>query len=72
MSASFRVDLDLQYRFSIGKRLKGDAHISMYNVLNRAQPDRVERVWNEAKGTYTYQQKGLFGNITTAAINFQL
>ena len=72
MSAAFRVDLDVQYKFAIGKRLKGDAHLSMYNVLNRTQPGRVDRVWDEQKQTYSYQQKGLFGNITTASVNFSL
>jgi outer membrane receptor protein involved in Fe transport len=72
MSAAFRVDLDLGYKFTIGKRLKCDAHLSMYNVLNRTQPNRVQRVWDSEKGAYSYEQKGLFGNITTASINFNL
>jgi hypothetical protein len=72
MSASFRIDLDLQYKFRIGKHLKGDAHLSIYNVMNRAQPHRVERVWSEKKQAYTYQQTGLFGTITTGSINFNL
>jgi hypothetical protein len=72
MSACFRVDLDVQYKFALGKRLKGDAHLSMYNAMNRTQPGQVQRVWDEQKQTYTYQQKGLFGNITTASINFNL
>lgn len=72
LSASFRIDIDLQYKFSLGKRFRGDAHLSMYNVLNRTQPSRVDRVWNEEKHTYVYQQKGLFGNITTATINIHL
>lgn len=72
MSAAFRIDLDLQYKFRIGKHLKGDAHLSVYNVMNRAQPHRVERAWNEQKQAYTYRQTGLFGTITTATINFNL
>lgn len=72
MSASFRIDLDLQYKFRISKHLKGDAHLSIYNVMNRAQPHRVERVWSEKKQAYTYQQTGLFGTITTGSINFNL
>lgn len=72
LSASFRIDLDVQYKFSIGKHLKGDAHLSMYNALNRTQPGRVQRTWDEAKQAYVYQQKGLFGNVTTASINFNL
>jgi hypothetical protein len=72
LSASFRVDLDLQYKFSLGKRLRGDAHLSMYNVLNRTQPGRVDRVWSEEKRAYVYEQRGLFGNITTATINIHL
>ena len=72
LSASFRVDLDLQYKFSLGKRLHGDAHVSMYNAMNRTQPGRVERVWDAEKSSYIYQQKGLFGNITTLALNFSL
>ncbi|RYD56213.1 MAG: hypothetical protein EOP56_12840 [Sphingobacteriales bacterium] len=72
MSASFRIDLDLQYKFRLGKHLKGDAHLSIYNVMNRAQPHRVERTWNEKKQAYTYQQTGLFGTITTGTINFNL
>ena len=72
MSAAFRIDLDLAYKFALSKRIKGEAHISMYNVLNRTQPNRVEREWDEETKTFSYQQKGLFGNITTAAINFNL
>lgn len=69
LSASFRIDLDLQYKFALGRKLRADAHLSVYNLLNRTQPSRVERVWNEQKQTYTYEQKGLFGNITTATLN---
>ena len=72
LSSSFRVDLDIAYKFSIGRRLKGDFHISMYNLMNRTQPGRVQRVYNEKTQSFTYQQKGLFGNITTAAVNFNL
>jgi hypothetical protein len=72
LSASFRIDLDLQYKFSLGKRLQGDAHLSIYNVLNRTQPSRVDRVWSEEKRAYVYEQRGLFGNITTATINIHL
>lgn len=72
LSSSFRVDLDVAYKFSIGRRLKGDFHISMYNVMNRTQPGRIQRVYNEKTQSFSYQQKGLFGNITTAAINFNL
>ncbi len=72
LSSSFRIDLDVQYKFRLSKRIKGDAHLSIYNLLNRTQPGRVERIYNEQKGEYTYQQKGLFGTITTGTINFNL
>jgi hypothetical protein len=72
LSPSFRIDIDLQYKFSLGKRIKAEAHLSMYNVLNRTQPDRVQRSWDAGKQSYVYQQRGLFGNITTASINIHL
>ncbi|WP_276131952.1 TonB-dependent receptor plug domain-containing protein [Polluticoccus soli] len=72
MSAAFRIDLDLAYKFSLGKRIKGDAHISVYNLLNRTQPHNVTRVYDEATSTFKYRQNGLFGTITTGTINFNL
>jgi hypothetical protein len=72
MSASFRIDLDVQYKFSIGKRVRGDAHLSVYNLLNRTQPNSVKRVWDESKAEYKYQQQGLFGIVPTATLNFNL
>lgn len=72
LSSSFRIDLDVQYKFALGKHVKGDIHLSVYNVLNRAQPNSVERVWDEQKNAYKYRQQGLFGTITAAAINFNL
>jgi hypothetical protein len=70
LSASFRIDLDLGYNFSIGKRIKGDAHFSVYNVLNRTQPYAVQRVYDEKKKAYSYEQKGLFGTIPSLSLNF--
>lgn len=70
MSAAFRVDVDLSYKFRFGKWLRGDAHFSVYNVFNRTQPHRVERVWDKNKNNYAYRQVGLFGTITTASVNF--
>lgn len=72
MSASFRTDGDLQYKFSIGKHVKADAHLSVYNVFNRTQPSQVVRVWDDATGKYKYQQKGLFGTITALSLNLTL
>lgn len=72
LSASFRVDLDLQYKFRLGKHISGDAHLSVYNLLNRTQSSRVTRSWNEEKKAYVYQQEGLFGMITAASININL
>jgi hypothetical protein len=69
LSSSFRIDLDLQYKFNIGKRIKADAHMSVYNLLNRTQPYNVTRVWDSAKGNFKYQQNGLFGVIPTATLN---
>lgn len=72
LSPAFRIDLDIQYKFSISRRIKAEAHLSMYNVMNRTQPARVQRVWNEQRGEYVYQQRGLFGNITTLALHICL
>jgi hypothetical protein len=69
LSDAFRVDMDLQYKFKLSKRINGDAHLSVYNLLNRAQPSNVQRVWDDKTSTYKYQQRGLFGAITAAAIN---
>lgn len=71
-SASFRVDLDVQYKFQIGKRITGDAHLSVYNLLNRTQPYQVEKVYDEATKKSVYKQKGLFGIIPAFAVNFNL
>ncbi len=68
MSPSFRIDLDVQYKFSIGKKLQAEAHASVYNLLNRAQPYTVRRVYSN--GNYKYQQPGLFGAIPTVSLNF--
>lgn len=72
LSASFRVDLDVQYKFQIGKNIKGDAHISVYNLLNRTQPYRVEKVYDETTKKTVYKQQGLFGIIPAFAVNFNL
>ncbi|OSZ79173.1 hypothetical protein CAP35_13235 [Chitinophagaceae bacterium IBVUCB1] len=72
MSAQFRADADLQYKFNISKRIKADAHLSVYNVFNRTQPHTVQRVYDEQTGTYKYQQRGLFGTITALSLNVHL
>lgn len=72
LSASFRVDASLQYKFTIGNKLKGDLQLSVYNILNRTQPSNVERVWDEHKKEYKYRQTGLFGTITAGAININI
>lgn len=70
MSAAFRIDADVCYKFSLGKRIKADAHVGVYNLLNRTQPYKVDRVWDETKSAYKYQQKGLFGLIPNCSLNF--
>lgn len=72
LSASFRVDASLQYKFTIGNKLKGDVQLSVYNILNRTQPSNVERVWDANKKEYKYRQTGLFGTITAGAININI
>jgi hypothetical protein len=72
LSSSFRIDFDLQYKFKIGNKISGNTHFSVYNVLNRTQPDQVKRVWDDKKQAYIYQQKGLFGVIPALSINFNL
>ena len=72
MSAAFRTDADLQYKFGIGKHIKADAHLSVYNVFNRTQPSQVKRVLDNASGSYKYQQQGLFGTITALSLNLNL
>lgn len=72
LSASFRTDMDLQYKFKVSKRVKADAHLSVYNVFNRTQPYTVQRVTDEKNNGYKYQQKGLFGTITAASLNISL
>ena len=72
LSASFRIDASLQYKFSLGKKLSGDLQLSVYNVLNRTQPSNVERVWDEHKKEYKYRQTGIFGTITAGAININI
>ncbi len=72
LSASFRIDASLQYKFAIGNKLKGDLQLSVYNILNRTQPSNVERVWDEHKKEYKYRQTGLFGTITAGAININI
>jgi hypothetical protein len=69
LSSSFRIDLDLGYKFTLSKRIKGDAHFSVYNLLNRTQPYTVQRVYDQNKKTYVYEQKGLFGTIPSFSIN---
>lgn len=70
LSSSFRIDLDLGYKFRLSKHLKGDAHLNVYNILNRTQPYAVQRVYDESKKAYVYQQKGIFGTIPSLAVNF--
>lgn len=72
LSSTFRIDMSLQYKFEIGRRVKGDAQLCIYNLMNRTQPHTVQRVWDEKKATYKYQQKGLFGTVTAATINFNI
>ncbi len=72
MSAQFRTDADLQYKFNISKRIKADAHLSVYNIFNRTQPHSVQRVYDEQTKTYKYQQRGLFGTITALSLNVHL
>jgi hypothetical protein len=72
LSSSFRIDLDIRYNFKIGNKLKGDAHFGVYNLLNRTQPYKVEKIYDDSKKTYVYQQKGLFGIVPAFALNFNL
>ncbi len=72
LSASFRIDASLQYKFTIGNKLKGDVQLSVYNMLNRTQPSNVERVWDANKKEYKYRQTGLFGTITAGAISINI
>ncbi len=72
MASAFRIDLDLGYKFSILGRVRGEAHLSMYNVLNRTQPDRVSRVWDAEKQQYRFVQRGIFGNITSLGLSFRI
>jgi len=72
LSASFRIDVDVQYKFKLGKSITGDAHFSVYNLLNRAQPYRVEKVYDEQQKKNVYKQEGLFGIIPAFALNFNL
>lgn len=72
MSAAFRTDADLQYKFNISKRVKADAHLSVYNIFNRTQPHSIQRVFDKESNSYKYQQRGLFGTITAASLNIHL
>lgn len=72
MSAAFRIDADLCYKFRLGRHINGDAHLNVYNLLNRAQPHNVERVYDKASASYKYRQNGLFGTITTGTVNLNL
>jgi hypothetical protein len=72
MDSAFRIDLDLGYKFTFLRKLRGEAHLSMYNVLNRTQPDRVTKVWDAQKQQYRFEQRGIFGNITTLSFNFRI
>ena len=72
LSASFRIDIDVQYKFKLGEKLRGDLHLCVYNVMNRTQPHTVSRVWDDAKQAYAYRQTGLFGTITAGSVNFNL
>lgn len=72
MSAAFRTDVDVAYKFNISRRIKADAHLSVYNVFNRTQPHSVRRIYDEKSQTYKYQQRGLFGTITAASLNIHL
>jgi hypothetical protein len=72
LSSSFRIDLDITYHFRIGNKLKGDAHFGAYNLMNRTQPYKVEKVFDDSRKTYVYQQKGLFGIVPSFALNFNL
>jgi hypothetical protein len=71
LSASFRIDAAMKYKFSIGK-INADAQISVYNLLNRTQPYKVQRVWDNKESKYKYQQEGLFGTITAATLKFNI
>lgn len=72
LSASFRIDLDVQYKFNLGNKIRGDVHVSVYNLMNRTQPYNVERVYDDQKKAYVYRQKGLFGIIPAFSVNFKL
>lgn len=71
LSAANRIDFDYTYSFRFFKGLQSEFHISVYNVLNRAQPGRVVRKLNSETGNYEYKERGLFGAIPTLSINFK-
>lgn len=72
LSPSFRIDLDYAYKISSRKKVKTEVHFSIYNLLNRTQPARVNRTVNSTTGRVEYEQRGLFGIIPTVSFNFKL
>jgi hypothetical protein len=72
LSAANRIDIDYGYKFKWLGKVSSEFHISIYNLLNKAQPGKVSRKYNGQTGKYEYQEKGLFGRIPTLSLNFKL
>jgi outer membrane receptor for ferrienterochelin and colicin len=72
LSTANRIDIDYGYKFKWLGKVSSEFHISIYNLLNKAQPEKVSREYNGQTGKYEYQEKGLFGRIPTLSLNFKL
>jgi hypothetical protein len=71
LNPAHRLDIDFVFRSRNRKRGRGEWHIGAYNVYNRAQPNRVVLVFDEATGKEKYQERGLFGIIGSLSYNYR-
>lgn len=69
LSASHRLDVNLVIKSRAGCKYQGEWHVGAYNVYNQVQPYRIKMSEN-ADGSYSYKQTGLFGFIPS--VSYQL
>jgi len=71
LSPAIRIDVDYAYKFKPLKNVNAELHFSVYNLLNRTQPNSVARTVDSQTGDVKYEQRGLFGAIPSISLNFK-
>lgn len=72
LADTHRLDLGLKFRSRPGSRFKWHWFAGVYNAYNRANPIGIRISQDEADGSLSYQQPGLFGLLPFISYGFKL